>query len=112
MMFLQHNLRLVLFVMNKYFQELTNGQKFQDFCQAGVKGLITGIDRFEPGKSFRLSTYGLFWIRHAIMRFMTLTSFMKVSFGLESVCLLFFCVLVLRFLYMRHQMTKSNAIDQ
>ncbi|KAL8519209.1 hypothetical protein ACS0TY_010230 [Phlomoides rotata] len=82
---IKHNLRLVLFVMNKYFQDFANGTKFQDLCQAGVKGLITAIDRFEPKRKFRLSTYGLFWIRHAIVRSMTLSSFTKVSFGLESV---------------------------
>lgn len=82
---IKHNLRLVLFVMNKYFQDFMNGPKFQDLCQAGVKGLITAIDRFEPNRSFRLSTYGLFWIRHAIIRSMTVSSFTRVSFGLESV---------------------------
>ncbi|KAL7003555.1 hypothetical protein U1Q18_004707 [Sarracenia purpurea var. burkii] len=82
---IKHNLRLVLFVINKYFQELANGPKFQDLCQAGVKGLITAIDRFEPKRRFRLSTYGLFWIRNAIIRSMTLSSFMRVPFGLESV---------------------------
>ncbi|KAL8134709.1 hypothetical protein AgCh_009654 [Apium graveolens] len=82
---IKHNLRLVLFVMNKYFQEFANGPKFQDLCQAGVKGLITAIDRFEPKRRLQLSTYGLFWIRHAIIRSMTLASFTKVSFGLESV---------------------------
>ncbi|KAL8049507.1 hypothetical protein ABFX02_06G024300 [Erythranthe guttata] len=82
---IKHNLRLVLFVMNKYFQDFANGPRFQDLCQAGVKGLITAIDRFEPKRKFRLSTYGLFWIRHAIVRSMTISSFTKVSFGLESV---------------------------
>ncbi|KAM5557546.1 hypothetical protein ABKV19_024764 [Rosa sericea] len=81
---IKHNLRLVLFVINKYFQDFANGPKFQDLCQAGVKGLITAIDRFEPQRRFRLSTYGLFWIRHAIIRSMTLSSFTRVSFGLES----------------------------
>ncbi|KMT16078.1 hypothetical protein BVRB_3g052460 [Beta vulgaris subsp. vulgaris] len=82
---IKHNLRLVLFVMNKYFQDFTNGPNFQDLCQAGVKGLITGIDRFEPRKKFQLSTYALFWIRHAIIRSMTVSSFTRVPFGLESV---------------------------
>ncbi|XP_010523561.1 PREDICTED: RNA polymerase sigma factor sigE, chloroplastic/mitochondrial [Tarenaya hassleriana] len=82
---IKHNLRLVLFVMNKYFQDFANGPKFQDLCQAGVKGLITAIDRFEPNRKFRLSTYGLFWIRHAIIRSMTTSSFTRVPFGLESV---------------------------
>ncbi|XVF12627.1 hypothetical protein REPUB_Repub08aG0135300 [Reevesia pubescens] len=82
---IKHNLRLVLFVINKYFQDFANGPRFQDLCQAGVKGLITAIDRFEPSRRFRLSTYSLFWIRHAIIRSMTLSSFTRVSFGLESV---------------------------
>ncbi|TQD94624.1 hypothetical protein C1H46_019869 [Malus baccata] len=79
-----HNLRLVLFVINKSFQDFANGPKFQDLCQAGVRGLITAIDRFEPKKSFQISTYGLFWIRHAIIRSMTVSSFTRISFGLES----------------------------
>ncbi|KAG9448413.1 hypothetical protein H6P81_014541 [Aristolochia fimbriata] len=82
---IKHNLRLVLFVINKYYQELASGHKFHDLCQAGVKGLITAIDRFEPKRGLRLSTYALFWIRHSIMRSMTLTSFTRVPFGLESV---------------------------
>ncbi|KAK7282617.1 hypothetical protein RIF29_11534 [Crotalaria pallida] len=82
---IKHNLRLVLFVMNKYFLDFASGPKFQDLCQAGVRGLITAIDRFEPNRKFRLSTYGLFWIRHAIIRSMTLSSFTRVPFGLESV---------------------------
>lgn len=82
---IRHNLRLVLFVMNKYFQDFVQGPEFRDLCQAGVKGLITAIDRFEPNRRLRLSTYGLFWIRHAIIRSMTVSSFTKVPFGLESV---------------------------
>jgi len=85
---LQHNLRLVLFVINRYFSDFANSPRFQDLCQAGVKGLITSIDRFEPNRRFRLSTYSLFWIRHAIIRSMTLASFSRVPFGLESVCIL------------------------
>ncbi|CAI0449852.1 unnamed protein product [Linum tenue] len=82
---IKHNLRLVLFVINKYFSDFVNSPRFQDLCQAGVKGLITAIDRFEPKRKFRLSTYSLFWIRHAIIRSMTLSSFTRVSFGLESI---------------------------
>ncbi|KAK8657251.1 hypothetical protein V6N13_035501 [Hibiscus sabdariffa] len=82
---IKHNLRLVLFVINKYFHDFANGSRFQDLCQAGVKGLITAIDRFEPRRKFRLSTYGLFWIRHAIIRSMTVSNFTRVPFGLESV---------------------------
>ncbi|XP_039116298.1 RNA polymerase sigma factor sigE, chloroplastic/mitochondrial [Dioscorea cayenensis subsp. rotundata] len=82
---IKHNLRLVLFVINKHYQELATGTKFQDLCQAGVKGLVTAIDRFEPKRGFRLSTYGLFWIRHSILRSLTQSSFTRVPFGIESV---------------------------
>lgn len=88
LMSLQHNLRLVMFVVNKYFREFDDGPAFSDLCQAGVNGLTTAIDRFEPKRKFRLSTYGLFWIRHAIIRSLTLSSFLHVPFGLESVCYL------------------------
>ncbi|XP_022638021.1 RNA polymerase sigma factor sigE, chloroplastic/mitochondrial isoform X2 [Vigna radiata var. radiata] len=65
---IKHNLRLVLFVINKYFQDFASGPRFQDLCQAGVKGLITAIDRFESKRRLQLSTYSLFWIRHSIVR--------------------------------------------
>nr|GMD49654.1 RNA polymerase sigma factor sigE, chloroplastic/mitochondrial [Ipomoea batatas] len=81
---IKHNLRLVLFVVNKYFQDFASSPRFQDLCQAGVKGLITAIDRFEPKRKFRLSTYGLFWIRHAIIRSMTLSSFTKVRAEIQK----------------------------
>ncbi|KAJ1394586.1 Winged helix-like DNA-binding domain superfamily [Sesbania bispinosa] len=82
---IKHNLRLVLFVINKYFQYFASGPRFQDLCQAGVKGLITAIDRFEPDRRFQLSTYSLFWIRHAIIYSITLSSFTRVPFGLEKI---------------------------
>ncbi|KAJ0986201.1 hypothetical protein J5N97_004557 [Dioscorea zingiberensis] len=82
---IKHNLRLVLFVINKHYQEFATGTRFQDLCQAGVKGLVTAIDRFEPKRGFRLSTYGLFWIRHSILRSLTQSSFTRVPFGIESV---------------------------
>ncbi|KAL2318329.1 hypothetical protein Fmac_032205 [Flemingia macrophylla] len=82
---IKHNLRLVLFVINKYFQDFASGPRFLDLCQAGVKGLITAIDRFEPKRRLQLSTYSLFWIRHSIVRSITLSSFTRVPFGLERV---------------------------
>ncbi|KAL0318030.1 UNVERIFIED_CONTAM: RNA polymerase sigma factor sigE, chloroplastic/mitochondrial [Sesamum angustifolium] len=70
---------------DKYFHNFANGPRFQDLCHAGVKGLITAIDRFEPKRKFRLSTYGLFWIRHAIIRSMTLSSITKVRVEIQRV---------------------------
>nr|AKC88739.1 sigma factor [Geranium maderense] len=81
---IMHNLRLVLFVIKKHFQYSVTGNNFEDLCQAGIQGLITSVDRFEPQKGFRLSTYGLFWIRHAVMKSIKLSSIVQVSYGLQS----------------------------
>ncbi|KAJ4826002.1 hypothetical protein Tsubulata_027595 [Turnera subulata] len=86
---IKHNLRLVLFGVNKYFEGTGNGSNFHDsnfhdLCQAGLRGLITAIDRFQPKKKSRLSTYALFWIRHTIIRSMAISSLMHASFGLHS----------------------------
>ena len=48
-------------------------------------GLITAVDRFEPKRGFRISTYALFWIRHSIVRAMTLSNFTRFPFAMESV---------------------------
>nr|AKC88760.1 sigma factor [Pelargonium x hortorum] len=82
---IQHNLRLVLFVMNKYFSECSNLSNFGDLCQAGMQGIITAIDRFDPKKKVRLSTYAFFWIRHGIIRSITNSSFHRISYSLETV---------------------------
>ncbi|KAK7320875.1 hypothetical protein VNO77_30769 [Canavalia gladiata] len=82
---IKHNLRLVLFVINKYFRDFASGPRFQDLCQAGVKGLISAIDRFEPKRRLQLSTYSLFWIRHSIVRSLTLSNLTRVPFGLEKI---------------------------
>jgi RNA polymerase sigma factor len=82
---LQHNLRLVLYAINKYYPDMTGDERFADLCQAGANGLITAIDRFEPKRGFRISTYALFWIRHSVVRVMTLSSFTRFPFAMESV---------------------------
>jgi RNA polymerase sigma factor len=81
---LQHNLRLVPYAINKYYPDMGTDERFDDLCQAGANGLITAIDRFEPKRGFRISTYALFWIRHSIVRAMTLSSFTRFPFAMES----------------------------
>lgn len=70
---MQHNLRLVLFEVYKHKLEET-GLGFHDACQEGTRGLLIAVDRFEPRKGFRLSTYALYWIRHSILRAIMLSS--------------------------------------
>uniref|UniRef100_A0ACD5TZN0 Uncharacterized protein n=1 Tax=Avena sativa TaxID=4498 RepID=A0ACD5TZN0_AVESA len=81
---IKHNLRLVLYAINKYYPDMTGDERFADLCQAGANGLITAIDRFEPKRGFRISTYALFWIRHSVVRAMTLSSFTRFPFAMES----------------------------
>ncbi|XP_021302430.1 RNA polymerase sigma factor sigE, chloroplastic/mitochondrial isoform X2 [Sorghum bicolor] len=81
---IKHNLRLVPYAINKYYPDMGTDERFDDLCQAGANGLITAIDRFEPKRGFRISTYALFWIRHSIVRAMTLSSFTRFPFAMES----------------------------
>jgi len=58
------NLRLVA----KIAQEYTDvGLPLVDLIQEGNMGLIEAVDRFDPDRGFRLSTYAVHWIRRAIL---------------------------------------------
>ncbi len=60
------NLRLVVSMAHRYRR---NGRMpLADLIQEGNLGLMTAVDRFDPRKGFRFSTYGSWWIRHAIGR--------------------------------------------
>lgn len=60
------NLRLVVTMAHRYKK---NGRlPLADLVQEGNLGLMTAVDRFDPSKGFRFSTYGTWWIRHAIGR--------------------------------------------
>lgn len=61
---IKHNLRLVVSVAKKY---IGKGLSFQDLIQEGNLGLIVAIDKFDPEKGFKLSTYAVYWIKQFIM---------------------------------------------
>lgn len=59
------NLRLVAHYAKKY---LGRGVDFDDLNMIGVDGLITAVDKFEPEKNCKFSTYAHWWIMQSITR--------------------------------------------
>lgn len=61
-----HNLRMVVDIARRYS---STGADLEDLVQEGVAGLLKAIDRFDPARELRFSTYAHWWIRQAVARF-------------------------------------------
>ncbi|MDP8922562.1 MAG: sigma-70 family RNA polymerase sigma factor [Chloroflexota bacterium] len=63
--FVEANQRLVISVARRY---RAHGLDLEDLVQEGNLGLLHAIDRYDPERGLRFSTYAIWWIRQAIRR--------------------------------------------
>ena len=62
------NLRLVVNIAKRY---MGCGVPLQDLIEEGNLGLIKAVERFDPARGCRFSTYATWWIKQAIRRMLT-----------------------------------------
>ncbi|CAG0906734.1 unnamed protein product [Darwinula stevensoni] len=62
---IESNLKLVISIAKRY---INRGVPFEDLIEEGNLGMLYAIDKFEPQRKLRFSTYATWWIRQSVAR--------------------------------------------
>ncbi len=67
--FVEANLRLVVHWVSTHCHRSAKATSVEDLIQAANLGLITAVERYDPARGYRFSTYAYWWIRQAVQSF-------------------------------------------
>jgi RNA polymerase sigma factor (sigma-70 family) len=72
------NLRLVVAVSKRYQPAIrSKGLALEDALQEGVIGLARGVEKYDPARGYKFSTFGYWWIRQGIARWVHTTGLVR-----------------------------------
>lgn len=74
----EHNLRLALHIARKYSKTKCS---MEDLIAEANVGLCKAVEKFDYTKGFRFSTYATFWIKQAILRYISRSTTIKFASG-------------------------------
>ena len=82
---IQANLRLVVSVAKRYHRAIERRRLApEDALQEGTLGLMRGAELFDPAKGYKFSTYGYWWVRQAITRWLSGSDLIRVPVHLRE----------------------------
>ena len=77
--FIETNLRLVVSITRSFVRAAAaHGMDREDLFSEGCLGLSRAVDKFDPTKGFKFSTYATWWIRQSVFRAISNQGFVRV----------------------------------